>query len=103
MKKIETVYREILYKAIEEKNRTLTQSNIAKTLKISLSTVNHSLKPLREMGAIKIGLRIFKVLDIKKILYYWASIRSLNKDIIYSTRVDKPVYKIESNMPDDII
>ncbi len=103
MKQIEVIYREILYKAIEEKNKTLTQSELSKNLNVSLSTVNHALKPLKNMGAIKIDLRNFKILDVKKILYYWASVRNLNKDIIYSTRVEMPISKIESNMPNNIV
>ncbi|MFH1641383.1 MAG: winged helix-turn-helix domain-containing protein [Nanoarchaeota archaeon] len=99
----EIVYREILYNVMEKNNRNLTQSHLAKTLQLSLSTVNNAMQPLRNMGAIKINPRNFIVLDAKKILYYWASVRNLEKDIIYKTRVDMPVKEIEKNMPDDII
>lgn len=103
MKKIEFVYREILYQALENKNRILTQLAIARKLSISLSTVNHALKPLKNMAAVEIKLKNFRTLDIKKIIYYWASVRNLEKDIIYKTRVDKPVKKIESEMPEGIV
>jgi len=103
MKKIEFVYREILYQSMEKKNNKLTQLAVASKLNISLSTVNHALKPLRAMGAVDVKLKNFIVVDSKKILYYWASLRNITKDIIYSTRVDKPIQKIESEMPADVV
>jgi len=103
MKRIEEVYREILFQAMEKKNNNLTQSNTASALGISLSIVNLSLKPLIRMNAIRINKRSFDITDKNKILYYWASIRNVEKDIIYKTRADKPVRKIESEMPDDAV
>ncbi len=103
MKRAETVYREILYRAIESKNRTLTQADLARKLNISLSIVNAAIKNLERIGAVEIRLRSFHVIDIKKILYYWASIRNLQKDIIYQTRIEKPVVDIEKSMPDSIV
>lgn len=103
MKKIELVYREILFNAMEKNNRTLTQSYLANALNISLSTVNLALKPLESMSAIKIRKMGFDVIDIKKILYYWASKRNIEKDIIYKTRVEEPVKEIEKQMPNDIV
>ena len=103
MKRAEEVYREILFQSMEKKNNSLTQSYLAKALGMSLSVVNLALKPLRSMNAIKIKQRSFDIIDKKKILYYWASIRNLEKNIIYKTRVEKPVRKIESEMPNDIV
>jgi len=103
MKRIEEVYREMLFQSIEKKNSSLTQSYLAKALNVSLSVVNLALKPLRNMNAVKIKQRSFDVIDKRKILYYWASIRNLEKDIIYKTRAEKPVKQIESEMPAGII
>ncbi len=103
MKKIELVYREILYNAMEKKNRRLTQLYLSNALKISLSTVNLALKPLDRMNAIKIKRMCFDITDIKKILYYWASIRNIERDILYRTRVEMPVREIERLMPNDVI
>ena len=50
MKKIELVYNKILEEAIEKKNYRLTQKALSKELKISLSTVNYALKPLRNLS-----------------------------------------------------
>jgi len=99
MKKNELVYREILYQAIERKNRRLSQMYLSKELKMSLSTVNLSLKQLRKMNSVEVKARGFVVKDARKILYYWASERELEKDIVYKTRVEKPVRRIESEMP----
>ncbi len=103
MKKKELVYREILYQSIEKKNRRLTQASLAKGLGISLSTVNHSLKPLRSMGAISVRQRGFEVADAKKILFYWASIRNIEKDIVYKTRASKTPIDMEKNMPGNTV
>ena len=102
MKKIELVYREILYQAMEKRNRKLTQAGLAKSLHISLSTVNHAMKPLKSMGAVRIRLRNFEVVDIRKILFYWASIRNLEKDIIYKTRAEGSASDMEKRMPGGI-
>ena len=103
MNKVESVYRELLYNAIEKENKKLTQSYLAKTLKVSLSTVNLALKPLSRMNAVRIKRMGFDVIDVKKILYYWASMRNVEKDIIYQTRVEEPVAEIEKQMPDDAV
>jgi len=103
MKKIELIWREMLYQAMEEGNRELTQLQIAEKLNTSLSTVNHAIKPLRKMGAVEVKPRLMKILEPKKILYHWASNRNPEKDIIYATRVNTPVKEIESHMPDDIV
>lgn len=103
MKKAEIIYREILYQATERNNRILTQAGIAKSLGISLSTVNSAVKHLEKIGAVDVKKRGFHVVDARKTLYYWASIRSLQKDIIYATRAEKPVVEIEKSMPDSIV
>jgi len=100
MKKIEQVFREILYQAMEKQERRLTQLELSKKLNISLSNVNLAIKKIEKMGAVIIEKMGFRVIDIKKILYYWASIRNLEKDVIYKTRADMPVREIERNLPD---
>ncbi|MFH0837176.1 MAG: hypothetical protein V1870_03535 [Candidatus Aenigmatarchaeota archaeon] len=103
MKKLELVYKEILDSRIEKSMTRFTQAEISRKLHISLSTVNHALIPLKNMGAIKISIRFFDVTDAKKILYYWASIRNIEKDIIYKTRVDADVTDIEKKMSNDAV
>ncbi len=103
MKKSEYVYRELLFSAIEKGNKNLTQLSLSKYLKISLSTVNNAIKPLIKMNAVNVKLRSLEIIDIKKILYYWASIRNIEKDIIFKTRIDKPVKNIEAEVTSDSV
>ena len=102
MKRTEEVYREILYQA-EKGNKVLTQKAISEKLGLSLSNVSNALRPLRDMGAIKVKKMCFHVINPKKILYYWASIRNLKKDVIYSTRANFGVAEIEKSMPDSVV
>ncbi len=103
MKKIELVYREILFNALEKNSKNMTQANLARTLKMSLSTVNLAIKPLARMNAVQIKTRSFEVIDAKKILYCWASMRNIEKDILYKTRVEQPVKNIEAELPGNTI
>ncbi len=102
MKKIEEVYKEMLYQAIEKNNYVLKQSELAKKLGFSLSTINLAVKKLEKMNAVRINKMNLNIIDTKKILYLWASIRNLEKDIIYQTRADKPVREIEQTLPNVI-
>ena len=102
MNKTELVYRCML-EAAEGGKRKMTQSEIARTLGISLSTVNHALVPLRRMGAVSVSLRSFSIVNPKKILMLWASTRNIEKDVVYSTRADMPVKEIEKSMLSSVI
>lgn len=66
MKKIEQVFREILYQAIEKNNQVLKQSELAKKLGFSLSTINLAVKKLERMNAVKISKMNFRVINQKK-------------------------------------
>lgn len=103
MLRVEQVWREILYQTLEAGKYRMTQLGLAAKLDISLSTVNHAIKPLRAMGAVDVKPRLLEVRDPKKILYHWASNHNPQKDLIYATRVDAPVKEIEASMPNDIV
>ena len=103
MKKVEYVYRELLFQALEKKTRVLSQAGLSKELILSLSTVHLALEPLRRMNAVAVSKRGLTIKDVKKVIYYWASVRNLEKDIIYQTRSEKHVKKIESEMPAGIV
>ena len=57
MKRIEEVYREMLFRSMEKKENNLTQSQLASSLNVSLSVVNLALEPLKRMNAIKVKNR----------------------------------------------
>lgn len=102
MTKKEIIWREILFQAIENKKFEFTQKELAQKYKFSLSTVFNALKIPREAGAVK-GKRGFRVLDIEKFLYLWATFRKIKRDIIYQTAVKKRVFEIEGEMPPSVI
>ena len=103
MSKKEIIWREILYQAIEQKNRQLTQKDLAAKFGFSLSTVFNALKAPRQIGAVKVTGRNFQVMDMEKFLYLWATARNFKKDIIYQTRVEEPILTLEGLMPSSVI
>jgi len=103
MKQIELVWRELLYQAIEQKNNTFRQDHLAVKLECSVSTVNHALNPLRGLGIVHIGKRHSYLADGQRLLFYFATRRNLQKDIIYSTYSDLPVLEREGLMPAGVI
>ncbi len=102
MTKKEIIWREILYQAIENKKFGFTQKELAQKYSFSLSTVFNALKAPRNVGIIE-GKRGFKVQDVEKFLYLWATFRNIKKDIIYSTFAKKGVFDIEGEMPPEVI
>jgi len=102
MKRTEEVYRELLYQA-EKGNNVLTQKAISDKLGMSLSNVSNAIEPLRRSGAIDVKKMCFHIINPKKIIYHWASIRNLRKDVIYLTRSEKSVVEIEKSMPDSVV
>lgn len=101
--KKEIIWREILWQSIEKKVRQFTQKELANKFSFSLSTIFNALKVPRASGAIEVKGKFFVVRDQEKFLNIWATFRNINKDIIYQTRVDKPVTEIEGMMPSSAI
>ncbi len=103
MKKIEIIWRELLYQAIEKKKRRFTQKELAEKFGFSTSTIFQALKVPRKMGAVRVTGRFFILEDPEKLLYHWASSRNLKKDIIFSGRVELPIFEIEGRMPAEVV
>src|SRR3989337_1299185 len=99
MKKIEMVWRELLYWSIEKCERVFVQKDLAAKFNFSTSTIFQALKPTRAMGAARVTGRNFTLEDPEKLLYYWASVRNLANDTIFEGRVDLPLLEIEGMMP----
>lgn len=95
MKKIETVWHHILLEAATQRRFQLTQQELARRFGYSLSTIHHALRVPTEMGAIRKTGKAFVLHDFKKLLYYWASIRNLPRDVLYATTTDAPIREIE--------
>lgn len=98
MKKIETIWHHILFQALEGRYKH-TQQSLASEFSYSLSTVNHALRAPTQMGAIRKTSKFFVLENFDKLLYYWASIRNVEKDILYKTYVDARIAEIEGMVP----
>lgn len=99
MKKIETVWCQLLFDTLENHQNRFQQQQLAEKLRISVSTVNHSLKNLRRMGAVAIGGGGGSVVDAEKILMHWSNHRGLTGDIVSTIKLDGPVQEIEGLLP----
>ncbi|MCD6403960.1 MAG: hypothetical protein J7L59_02130 [Nanoarchaeota archaeon] len=97
--KIERVYREILFEVLEREIKKLTQRGLSQRCEVSLSTVNHAIKPLVRMNAVEVSKFGLRVTQPKKILYYWACIRRLEGDVVYKTFLREDVERIETTLP----
>jgi len=102
MTKKEVIWREILFQGTENKKFEFTQKELSQKYGFSLSTVFNALKIPREANIIE-GKRGFRIQDIEKFLYLWATFRKIKKDIIYQTAVKKGVFEIEGEMPPQVI
>lgn len=98
MKKIEFIWRHVLYETIEKRVTSFRQQELAAYFGISSSTVNAAIAPLRRLGALEVGGRGFAVTDYEKILYHWANHRRLTADIARQLHVRMPVREIESQL-----
>lgn len=103
MNKKQVIWRELLHQALEKKRIKWTQKELAQKYKVSLSTVFNALKALRKSNIVQVGGRGFKVRDVEKFLYLWATLRNPKKDIIFQTNISQPASKIEENMIPGII
>ncbi len=102
MLKIELIYRELLYRTIEKSNPDFSLTELSRKFKLSTSVVSHALLPLRVLGIIKIGKLNSSVIDTERLLYFWATKRSVDKDIIYKTYSPLPVLERESLLPKNV-
>lgn len=103
MSKQEIIWREILFQALEKDIHIFTQKELAEKFSISLSTVFNALKGPREISALKVTGRNFEINNVEKLLYFWATKRNLNQEIIYKTHIPATSFEIEGMMPADII
>jgi len=95
MKKIETIWHHILTGALSEGEFRYTQQELARRFQYSLSTIHHALRTPTEMGAVRKAGKFFVLQDFKKLLYYWASFRTLSRDLLYETAANLPLREIE--------
>jgi len=99
MKKIETLWHYLLWEALTKRNFEHTQEKLAEKFHYSLSTIHHGLKTLTRIGAIKKHSRGFVLINPKKLLFYWGSVRNLTNNITYQTFSPAPPLQIEGELP----
>ena len=103
MKKIETVWCQLLFQSLEKKETHFQQQKLAANLHLSTSTVNHALKDLRRMGAVRVGGDGGSVTDAEKILMHWANYRDLASDVVKKISLNGSVLEIEGLLPPESI
>lgn len=103
MLKKELVYLRVLSGFFGRRENSFTQLSLARELGISVSTVNNALKPLGKMGAVDVRGMGFSVSYAEKFLAYWASVRDVEKDAVYKTRVPAGVSALEKSMPSGVV
>ncbi|EKD80265.1 MAG: hypothetical protein ACD_40C00157G0003 [uncultured bacterium] len=99
MKKIETTWHYLLNQAIEQKQFQHTQAGLARLFHYSTSTINLALTKPATIGAIRKSGKFFVVSDVQKLLYLWATIRNLSKDILYQTSSSLNIHELEGLAP----
>lgn len=103
MKKIEFIWRHLLYETVERRATSFRQQDLAASFGISSSTVNAALTPIRRLGAVRVGGRGFTVTDYEKILYHWANHRNLGTDLIRAIHINLPINAIEGSLPNTTV
>ena len=103
MKKIEIIWREMLFQALEKGSRNFTQKDLAAKFGFSVSTVFQALKVPRKMGAVRVGGRQFVLTDPEKLLYLWASVRNPESDLVLKGRVNLSALETEGLMPPESV
>ena len=95
MKKIETIWHHILHSALTEQKYKHTQQTLARDFGYALSTVHHALRVPAEIGAVRKESKFFVLQDFWKLLYYAASMRMLERDILSAIHSPLSVREIE--------
>ncbi len=99
MKKIETIWHHLLWQALTNKKFSHTQLELSREFGYSLSTVHHAIAKIAAVGAVRMESKSFRVINAKKLLYYWASVRNLQNCVRYSTYYPGPILKAQGELP----
>lgn len=103
MTKKEVIWREILFQSRQNKKNKFTQKELAKKFGFSISTVFGALKIPRDSHAVNVTGRFFVLEDYKKLLYLWASMRSLKRDLYYSGFINERMGSMEGTVPPETL
>ena len=103
LKKLDRIIRQILHQFYQRGDRLFKQKELAETCELSLGTVNPLVTKLRTMGIIERKPLGFRLVDVRRLLTYWASTRELHRDIVYATYAPIRPHEIEADMPENAI
>jgi hypothetical protein len=103
MTKKEIIWREVLYQSRVHKKNIFTQKKLAEQFGVSLSTVFNALKVPREANIIRMTGRGFTLESYAKLLYLWASSRSLERDMLQKVYAPANVSTLEGSMPPGVV
>jgi hypothetical protein len=93
------VWRHLLVGALDDGNRRTSLSELSRQLALPASTVHQALERPRSIGAIRGGYGGLRVLDPVRLQLLWAARRELAADVVYTTRVSRPIQEIEAGLP----
>ncbi|MBI4114849.1 MAG: hypothetical protein HY445_03340 [Candidatus Niyogibacteria bacterium] len=99
MTKKEIIWREILVECRQNRKIKFTQKELAEKFGFSVSTVFNALKAPRAANSITVSGRFFILEDYRKLLYFWATERAFEKDIIYQSALQGSIKEVEAVMP----
>jgi DNA-binding Lrp family transcriptional regulator len=99
MKKNQRVLRQILYWVFEQNKRFMSQKAISEACGVSLGTVNPIINRLERLGGVEKKPLGFSVIDVGRVLMYWANTRDLEADVVYSASSHLPARDIEKSLP----
>lgn len=99
MFKEEVVFRELLCRFLARKEK-VSQAQLSTELGISIGLVNKTVVKLARIGAVRVNRRSLAIIDYNRILIFWSTMRNIDRDIAYSTRVELPIREIERSIPD---
>lgn len=99
MQKTNLILREILHQVLEKKNDFMSQKSVSEKCETSTETVNRTVTKLNNFNAVEKKPQGFRVTKPQKILQYWAAVRNLHDDIVWSTKSAYSMKEIERELP----
>ncbi len=76
----------------------MCQLDLARECDIAIGAVNRVLKKFERLGAVEIKPQGFRVIDIERILLYWANHRDLYADIALRWPTGSPITDVERTL-----
>lgn len=103
MNKTGMVYRHVAEMLLENRRTKFVEREIARHLCISPDTVSGAIRPLKRIGVAVMHRTYFEILDLNKLLVFWAVNRKFERDVIYEAYIQiRDIAEIEDRLPGGI-